>query len=47
MLPKARDWVIGWQLSAATRKSTSWRVMDFLELDPTADLDMPSMLASN
>lgn len=41
MLPKAGDGVIWGQFPVSTRKSASGGVVDFLELDPAADLEMP------
>lgn len=41
MLPKAGDGVVWGQFPVASRKSASGGVVDFLELDPAADLEMP------
>jgi hypothetical protein len=42
MLPKAGDGVIRGQFPVSTRKGTFGGVVDFLELDPAADLEMPN-----
>lgn len=41
MLPKAGDGVIWVQFPVSTREGASGGVVDFLELDPAADLEMP------
>lgn len=41
MLPKAGDGVIWGQFSVSAWKGASGGVVDFLELDPAADLEMP------
>lgn len=40
MLPKAGDGVIWSQFSVSAWKGASGGVVDFLELDPAADLEM-------
>lgn len=41
MLPEARDGVVGRQFAVAVREGAFRRVVDFLELDPAADFEVP------